>query len=239
MKGSWLSMMIKKQLVKSRASTFSNTNKRKYITIHETGNTKKGAGAQAHANLQTKGFSASWHWQVDDRIAIQSFPHSVSCWHAGDGYGAGNLQSIAIEICVNEDSLFEKAVANAIDLTKMIMKEENIPVDCVVQHHYWTRKDCPSRLRSGKSGINWAIFKERLRAKATLYEGDLRLGSIGAAVKDLQSRLNHFDFNLVIDGSFGPLTRNAVIQFQRNNGLEVDGIVGPGTWAALKKMVFN
>jgi len=36
------------------------------------------------------------------------------------------------------------------------------------------------------------------------------------------------------DGWFGPETEAAVREFQRRNGLEVDGIVEPITWACLK-----
>ncbi len=36
-----------------------------------------------------------------------------------------------------------------------------------------------------------------------------------------------------IDGIFGPVTKTAVEQFQRDSHLTVDGIVGPATWAAL------
>ncbi len=35
------------------------------------------------------------------------------------------------------------------------------------------------------------------------------------------------------DGYFGPATRDAVRQFQSNNGIEVDGLVGPDTWRLL------
>lgn len=36
-----------------------------------------------------------------------------------------------------------------------------------------------------------------------------------------------------LDGRYGPLTRQAVVGFQASHGLQVDGIVGPETWAAL------
>jgi peptidoglycan hydrolase-like protein with peptidoglycan-binding domain len=37
-----------------------------------------------------------------------------------------------------------------------------------------------------------------------------------------------------IDGDFGPTTNGAVIRFQTDKGLDVDGLVGSGTRAALK-----
>lgn len=40
-----------------------------------------------------------------------------------------------------------------------------------------------------------------------------------------------------IDGVFGPDLKNAVIQFQRQNGLIADGIVGPRTWLALRPYI--
>lgn len=60
----------------------------------------------------------------------------------------------------------------------------------------------------------------------------LKLGSIGNEVKALQEKLN-----LKADGIFGPLTEEAVKDFQRSNGLEVDGIVGANTLSKLNLSV--
>ena len=60
----------------------------------------------------------------------------------------------------------------------------------------------------------------------------LKLGSRGNEVKVLQEKLN-----LKADGIFGPLTEEAVKDFQRSNGLEVDGIVGANTLSKLNLLV--
>lgn len=156
----------KKQMVGKVVNGYGGTNGRKYITIHETANTSKGADAQTHANLQTNGFSASWHWQVDDKVAIQSFPHTAQLWHAGDGKGNGNTNSIGIEICVNSDGNFKQAVKNASELTKKIMEDENISANNVVQHNHWSGKNCPTNLRNGSKGVNWNDFKAMLTGKS-------------------------------------------------------------------------
>lgn len=62
----------------------------------------------------------------------------------------------------------------------------------------------------------------------------LAVGSVGPEVETLQRILYSIGYNPgPIDGIFGPLTRNAVIRFQQDNGLVPDGIVGPKTWAAI------
>jgi lysozyme len=50
----------------------------------------------------------------------------------------------------------------------------------------------------------------------------------GEDVKRLQARLE-----ILADGIFGPLTKQAVMNWQKAHGLAVDGIVGPATWNAL------
>lgn len=154
-------MKIRKQDVKSRAKTYAGRNPRKYITIHETGNRNKGANAAAHANLQSRGNvrNASWHFQVDDKEIVRSFPTKVRCWHAGDGRGPGNLESIAIEICVNSDGDYDKALANAQELVRRLRRRWNIPAENVVQHNRWSSygKNCPTILR-GRGEKAWREF---------------------------------------------------------------------------------
>jgi len=62
----------------------------------------------------------------------------------------------------------------------------------------------------------------------------LREGSSGIAVKKLQKSLLGMGFNPgKIDGVFGPLTKAAVLSFQKSMKLVPDGIVGIKTWTAL------
>lgn len=62
----------------------------------------------------------------------------------------------------------------------------------------------------------------------------LRIGSKGNSVQVLQTLLNFLGgYGLEVDGSFGKLTQSAVLDYQRKNALEVDGVVGNKTWSCL------
>jgi hypothetical protein len=59
----------------------------------------------------------------------------------------------------------------------------------------------------------------------------VRRGNTGEAVKGVQVRMNLRQADPIpVDGDFGPLTEQAVREFQQSQALEVDGIVGPITW---------
>ena len=61
----------------------------------------------------------------------------------------------------------------------------------------------------------------------------LRRGSFGDSVEKLQKLLVNNGFNLSIDSDFGAATELAVMLFQKQHGLVVDGIVGNKTWEKL------
>lgn len=58
-------------------------------------------------------------------------------------------------------------------------------------------------------------------------------GDKGPKVKEIQQKLNKFGYKLYVDGDFGRLTYNAVIDFQMRNKLVKDGIVGNLTFKKL------
>ncbi len=59
----------------------------------------------------------------------------------------------------------------------------------------------------------------------------------GAAVAELQELLNAHGFKLRVDGDFGYITEAAVKEFQRQQGLRIDGVVGAKTQAALRSTI--
>ena len=142
------------------------------VTIHETDNESKGAGALNHAKyLQDGGqYSAvSWHYAVDDKLTTRSIPENEHAWHAGDGgSGRGNKQTIAIEICVNPESNYETAKKNAAELAADILYRHGFKSTsgCLFQHHDFMNKNCPRKIRNeGKWGDFVADTEKFLKEK--------------------------------------------------------------------------
>jgi N-acetylmuramoyl-L-alanine amidase len=62
----------------------------------------------------------------------------------------------------------------------------------------------------------------------------LKQGSKGGEVREVQRRLKTWGYyNGVVDGIFGKSTKDAVVAFQKKNGIKSDGIVGKATYKAL------
>jgi len=61
-----------------------------------------------------------------------------------------------------------------------------------------------------------------------------KMGSTGSEVRQIQTRLKKWGYYKgSVDGIFGTQTKNAVMYFQRKNGLAVDGVAGPATLRAM------
>jgi peptidoglycan hydrolase-like protein with peptidoglycan-binding domain len=75
--------------------------------------------------------------------------------------------------------------------------------------------------------VSWINIDE-----ADQSEPVLRVGSSGLPVRRLQSRMSAVGFDTGgVDGRFSPKTEQAVKQLQQQSSLDVDGVVGPKTWA--------
>lgn len=125
---------------------------------------------------------------------------------------------------LNVDGIFGALTLAAV---KNFQKEKGLDVDGIVGPKTWAAleayKDCKLE----------ATVEEKEAEQVTSYP-IVKSGSTGTYVKKAQELLNKHGASLNVDGDFGSLTLAAVKKFQKEKGLDVDGIVGPKTWAALE-----
>ena len=72
-----------------------------------------------------------------------------------------------------------------------------------------------------------------LAVPATSDAAAFRLGDQGEAVMDIQRALAASGYDITVDGDFGPATEAALRSYQKEHGLEVDGLAGPAVYEAL------
>ena len=143
--------------------------KKKKTVIHNADNVTKTATAQAHANLlknmerqwpnhSMSKSQVSWHFAVDDKEIIQCIPVDEIAYCQGNALG--NSEGISIEICDNmynvDRSRYLKAEENAAKLAAALNETLGLTS---VQHNYYTRKNCPSKIR--KEG-RWNSYKNKI-----------------------------------------------------------------------------
>jgi hypothetical protein len=121
-----------------------------WVTVHETANEQAGADAEAHRRFVHAGGGregVSFHFVVDDRVAVQLLPTTENGWHAGDGVaGPGNRTSLAVELCVNADGDWERTQENGARLVAALCRAFGLGSERVVPHQHWSGKQCPRRL---------------------------------------------------------------------------------------------
>ncbi|MET3505208.1 peptidoglycan recognition protein family protein [Halalkalibacter oceani] len=198
-----------------------------FIAIHHSATVSGSAEAFAAYHVTQLGWPGIGYHYVVDKEGIISWCHSVETV----SYHVGNSNAGAIGICLVGDFRQERLQpvqrAAAVALTKSLMQELGIPKERVLGHqefpgYQW--KACPA--------FSMSEFRRELTkggTKALFSKGDK-----GPEVKAIQQRLKELGFSPgPIDGMYGPQTAAAVIHFQQQAGIAVDGITGPETWGRL------
>ncbi len=154
----------------------------KYITIHSTQNytgdaynhalaLKRGAlRAPKRKGGNRIGF-LTWHFTVQDNVAIQHLPCREQGEHA-DFDGPGNNYSIGIEMCEHRGNDIALTIDKTARLAAALMYTYRIPLNHVVPHYHWPRisphikdpnKNCPIFLMDGgRPGGTWQWFLNRV-----------------------------------------------------------------------------
>lgn len=192
---------------------------------------------------------------------VQTLPWDRRCWGCGKGAkGSYNSSHIQFEICQDDRTdpeWFARCYAEAAALCAHLCKVYGLPVSRIVDHAEAHRQGYASNHgdtadwfpRFGKS---MDAFRAEVQAAMTASAAErpadengggcevtlavLKSGSRGEAVKALQLLLIGRGCSCGscgADGIFGGGTLAAVKAYQSARNLDVDGIVGPKTWARL------
>ena len=172
----------------------------RYIVIHYTGNDGDTAmnNAKYYAGNVVK---TSAHYFVDEKEIVQSVDDLRVAWAVGGKKypscpqtGGGtlhgrclNANSISIELCdAKKDGVYApsaKTVAQALELTKVLMKKYNIPASNVIRHFDVTGKLCPAYWSGRENAGKWESefhgklagpdYRAMLKARAGLVDATL------------------------------------------------------------------
>ena len=156
--------LIKKHTTRNYTN---KTTKKNYIVLHYTGNKTDTAKANAnHFHTTYRGVSA--HYFVDDTTVYEVVDPDKVAWAVGKNYGKNNLfntvkntNSIQIEMCSKNGRITDATYANAVALTKKLMKTYGITADHVYRHYDVCSKLCPGWTGwTGKDTSIWQRFKK-------------------------------------------------------------------------------
>lgn len=162
----------------------------KYLVLHWTANTSKGANAMNHYKyFQNNNVGASAHYFVDDEQIIQIVGDSTIAYAVGgnQGYGvalngATNENSLSVEMCVN-NGYSQKMYENTVELFKELKRQ--YPKAKVCRHWDVTRKDCPHEFTGNSTRWNNFLKDIEKPRKVIL---DLSKDSVAKPVGEVKSK---------------------------------------------------
>jgi len=218
------------------------------IVLHYTGMPDSKAALQL---LCTPTSEVSSHYFVfEDGRIVQCVPEARRAWHAGVSSWAGendvNSRSIGIEIAnPGHDYGYPefplRQVAAVIALCRGIFARRYIRPDRLLAHSDVapTRKKDPGERFPWRllheSGVGHWVDPEPITPAA---DDPLKLGDSSDAVKELQSALAEYGYEITANGGYDNQTQDVVTAFQRHfRPAQVDGIADASTRKTLRKLI--
>ena len=200
--------------------------------------------------FNNRNVSASTHYGIGKKGAIHQYVRDEdAAWGNGfvtnyNWYGAKkypnvnpNLYTLSYELeGMSGESPTEEQWAALMYLLNLKAATYNTPKtkDNFIGHYIIdpvNRAGCPGK------GFPWVRLYNELgitTPKLTTNMPVLAFGAKGESVVYMQNQLNKKEFRCgIADGDFGKETLKAVINFQKTNNLDVDGVVGPVSWSYL------
>lgn len=154
------------QIAYNRTPQQRTKNDIRYIVVHDTANKEKGADANHHYaffNSGAQGMSADFFVDDEEILQVNDY-YQYYTWHCGDSQSQNeitNTNSIGVEICVNEDGNYKKAVQNAALLICKLMAELSIDETHVVRHYDVSGKNCPASM-SKRNWNGWNKLQKKI-----------------------------------------------------------------------------
>lgn len=229
--------------LKTRTNNANSWKANFYLSIHHNAGINGGTGGGIETYTYIKASKQSYEWQND--LYDSLIKHTGLKGNRSDGTRQKNLHEVResnMPAVLIECGFMDSATDVPIILTDEFAENvANACVDVIVKRGGLTKKESKAPIYNkilewqnaaiadgftfAKYGADgrWgneceAIAKQAVCKKRTTYKFPNLTKIVQQAVSVIQ------------DGRFGSATRNAVIVFQKNNGLVQDGQVGLNTW---------
>ena len=159
---------------------------------------------------------------------------SMGVWHTDRNFQSGDIIYYDWDNSGDADHVGIIEKVNGMSLTVIEGNNGNFPNDRVRRREI----NSASSLIFGYARPKYPVKSSANGSDVNISLPTVRKGDTGTAVKVLQLALVAYEYDIGKygpDGEFGSDTESAVKRFQKNSGIEVDGIVGRDTWSKLMK----
>ena len=204
------------------------------------------------ARWNKEGVKKCAHAFIDDKEVWQYLPWNHRAWHCA---GSANNTHIAFEICEPMDyhhkEYFNKAWDNALELCVFLCRKYNLKAKDIISHreghikgiasnhgdpdHWWKYQG--KTMADFRKAVDILLYTPGIDAEPIKATKPVTYTS-PKTIKEVQRYLNaKISLGLDVDGSYGPLTKKALIMYWQKivGGLSIDGSFGPKSKAAASK----